>query len=86
MKFHCGRVIATREALSKFHQGILARFLSRHVAGDWGDLSEEDREANERVLLSEDRLFSCYAMGTEKVFCITEWDRSVTTFMLPHEY
>jgi hypothetical protein len=86
MRFNPGRVIATRAALNTFHKAILARLLSRHVHGDWGDLSEEDKAANEDALLNEGRLLSCYAMGSEQVYCITEWDRSITTFLLPEEY
>jgi hypothetical protein len=86
MKFNPGQVIATRAALNTFHQGILAKLLGRHLHGDWGDLSEADRQANEDALINEGRLLSCYAMGSEKVYCITEWDRSITTFILPEEY
>jgi hypothetical protein len=52
------------------------------------DRDEEDRRANERALLSGARLLSAYSLpGTgERVWIITEWDRSVTTILLPAEY
>lgn len=34
--------------------------VNRHVRGDWGDLSDEDREANEVALQGGGRLLSCY--------------------------
>ncbi|MDD2310216.1 MAG: hypothetical protein PHH91_11595 [Desulfuromonadaceae bacterium] len=32
----------------------------RHMAGDWGDVSDEDRVENELALQEGDRLFSVY--------------------------
>lgn len=63
------------------------RALRRHARGDWGDLGEEDRQANERALTDGSRLFSAYhtESGT-KFWIITECDRSVTTVLLPSEY
>jgi hypothetical protein len=61
--------------------------LARHVRGDWGDLEPEDRLQNELGLLLGKRLLSSYVLpGQEKVWIITEADRSVTTVMLPSDY
>ena len=61
--------------------------LRRHATGDWGELNTEDRLANENALLRGHRLFSAYhsAAGV-KFYVITEWDRSVTTVLLPEDY
>ena len=61
--------------------------LRRHARGDWGDLEEEDREANDGALASGERLLSAYSAddGT-KFWVITEWDRSATTVLFPEEY
>ena len=63
-------------------------YLRRHLHGEWGDLSDSDRRQNDAALKSgEDRLFSSYQVTRDlKLWIITEWDRSVTTLLLPSEY
>ncbi|MDR0770587.1 MAG: hypothetical protein LBE75_05260 [Burkholderiales bacterium] len=72
-------------------------FLARHFVGDWGDLCPSDKKQNDRALKSgEDRLFSSYnldkgyedrhGLPADKLWIITEWDRSVTTLLFPSEY
>jgi hypothetical protein len=56
------------------------------MCGDWGDLSDEDKQENEYSLTRRLRLLSRYSFGNEKVWIITEADRSVTTILLPEEY
>ena len=60
----------------------------RHAGGDWGDLSDDDRDLNERALAKGgERIFSAYNLsGGRRVWIITEADRSVTTVLLPEEY
>ena len=63
------------------------RLLARHIHGDWGDLSVEDLAANELALRTGKRLLSSYALPSgEKVWVITEANRSATTILLPDEY
>ena len=53
----------------------------------YGELPEEDRRENEWSLANGARLFSAYATRREdKLWVITEWDRSVTTMLIPSEY
>jgi hypothetical protein len=62
-------------------------YLQRHLSGDWGDLSDDDRHQNDAALKQGDRLLSSYQVTpTLKLWIITEWDRSVTTLLLPNEY
>lgn len=63
-------------------------YLRRHLGGDWGDLDDSDKRQNDAALKSgEDRLFSSYQVAPGlKLWIITEWDRSVTTLLLPSEY
>jgi len=62
-------------------------YLRRHLDGDWGDLCDEDRRSNDVALKNGDRLFSSYRVSDDlKLWIITEWDRSVTTLLLPSEY
>ena len=87
-RFPLGRLVATPGALTLLDEnntGPLA-LLDRHRVGDWGDLDETDRLANEDALLTEGRLLSRYLIGEQPVWVITEWDRSVTTVLLPEEY
>lgn len=88
-QFKLGQIVATPGAIQSLQIAELdpLNLLSRHVTGDWGDLVDEDKEANERALKEGSRVFSSYMLETgQKVWVITEWDRSVTTLLLPHEY
>ncbi len=59
----------------------------RHAAGDWGDLCSEDRRENVYAIRCGFRLLSTYVLSTgERVWIITEADRTVTTVLLPSEY
>ena len=61
--------------------------LFRHARGDWGDLCEEDRKENAFSLANGYRLLSSYKdEAGNKVWIITEADRSVTTVLFPDEY
>ena len=61
-------------------------YLARHASGDWGELDARDRRENERSLKHGWRLLSSYPVGDERIWIITEADRSVTTILLPEEY
>jgi histidine ammonia-lyase len=62
-------------------------FLCRHMSGDWGELSDEDMKENEFSLKEGLRLLSAYQTGKgQKLWIITEADRSATTILLPSEY
>lgn len=89
-RFSPGPVVMTTGVDELVHQGRLnpVPCLRRHLHGDWGDLSDNDRRLNDAALKSgEDRLFSSYQVTPDlKLWIITEWDRSVTTLLLPSEY
>ena len=54
---------------------------------DWGDLSEEDKKANDKALKNGERIMSSYNTENNiRIWVITEWDRSVTTVLLPEDY
>ena len=87
--FSLGQVVATPAALAAIEEAGQnpMQFLLRHVTGDWGDLPEEDKQENEFSLDHGFRIFSAYhTTNGVKFYVITEYDRSVTTFLLPHEY
>ena len=88
-RFALGQVLATPGAIEALEQSQVRAgdLLYRHVTGDWGDLCEEDKQQNERSLRIGARIFSSYLLPTgEKIWVITEADRSATTFLLPIEY
>lgn len=89
-RFHSGRTYATPGALRALEEArqAPAEFLDRHLSGDWGEMDEHDSRLNDRALESgEDRIFSSYHTSAgEKLWIITEWDRSATTVLLPSEY
>ena len=85
-RFPVGMTYATPGALAL--EVDLSKYLRRHHCGDWGDeLCAEDKAANEQALKDGSRLLSCYRTPAgDRLYIITEWDRSVTTIMLPSEY
>lgn len=87
-KFGLGRTVITPGALAKLDPGEATKAITRHVTGDWGDLGDEDKEQNEAALRDGDnRLLSAYhSQKGIKFWIITEYDRSVTTVLLPDEY
>ena len=87
--FELGQIAATPGALAALEKAgqHLGEFLTRHVNREWGDLSEEDRKENDYSLEHGFRLLSAYRTHAgEKLWIITESDRSVTTLLLPEEY
>ncbi len=90
IRFSPGQTVMTIGVAALAQQGQLdpSSYLRRHLSGDWGDLDEGDRRQNDAALTSgEDRLFSSYQVTRDlKLWIITEWDRSVTTLLLPSEY
>ena len=62
-------------------------FLTRHVSGDWGEVPPEDIKENEFSLKHGFRLLSAYRTDAgDKLWVITEADRSSTSILLPDEY
>ena len=85
-----GRVLATPGALrtlSEAGEDPLC-LLARHASGYWGELDAHDRRENQQSLKNGWRVLSSYPIGVggEKVWVITEADRSSTTILLPEEY
>jgi hypothetical protein len=63
------------------------KLLARHANGDWGEVNEHDRQANDYASEHGLRVLSAYTLRTgQKIWIITEADRSMTTILLPEEY
>jgi len=90
--FVLGQCCATPGALQALDKAVQSpmTFLTRHVMGDWSELPEEDQETNRASLGEGDeagRIVSAFKLADGvKIYVITEWDRSVTTLLLPSEY
>ena len=88
-KFPLGQVVATPGALEALERSGQAPefFIQKHLSGDWGDVDRGDQKANEDALRDGERLLSSYyTLRGEKLWVVTEADRSVTTILLPSEY
>jgi hypothetical protein len=86
-RFLSGRMVATPGVRELLGIDEIETALKRHLNGDWGDIPAEDKERNERALREGGGLMSVYqARSGERVWVITEHDRSVTTLLLPSEY
>lgn len=84
-RFPLGRTVATPAAMALCID--LASYMHRHHCGDWGDLCDEDKQANEDALIHGDRILSCYQVGGgRRIYIITEADRASTCILLPEEY
>lgn len=87
--FKLGQVVATPGALELLEETATDGFvlIQRHQHGDWGCVPAEDAEANEYALVTGSRILSSYLLNdTDKLWIITEADRSATTLLLPDEY
>jgi hypothetical protein len=86
--FPLGQVVATRGAIVLMEAARIdpAELLQRHQFGDWGDLDPEDQHENEYALGRRLRIFSAYGKPPDRLWVITEADRSVTTILRPDEY
>lgn len=87
--FEPGQIVATPGALEAMQTNNCLSFdlLVRHLSGDWGVIPEEDAQTNQEALENGYRIMSSYPLANgEKIWVITEADRSYTTFLLPEEY
>jgi hypothetical protein len=81
-KFPIGQVVATRGVFEQLSTVEVGDALRRHMAGDWGDVCEADRQANEDAMINGGRLFSVYHARGVKFWIITEADGSATNVEL----
>lgn len=86
--FNLGQVVATPQALDLAQRTNIdpLQLLQRHHTGDWGDLDASDKETNQQALTNGLRILSSYQCGDEKIWIITEGDRSATTILTPSDY
>lgn len=84
------RIVVTRGVSQheKIEGRDIEKFINRHANGDWGDLDPFDMLQNDIAIEQHHRVMSVYYIpkSNEKVYVITEHDRSITTVLLPSEY
>lgn len=89
MLFDLGHIVATPGALRALQRAeqLPAEFLDRHTTGDWGELVDGDKQENEFSVRNGFEILSAYTTSAgDKIWIITEADRSATTLLLPEEY
>ncbi len=87
--FELGQNVATPGALAALKKAGQqpGEFLTRHVNREWSDLPDDDRKENDYSLEHGFRLLSSYRTNADdRLWIITESDRTVTTILLPEEY
>ena len=87
--FPLGQVISTPAALKTMRATNVEplSLLCRHIAGDWGNLDQHDKQLNDLAVKDGSRIFSAYHIGPKlRIWLITEADRSSTTVLLPDDY
>ena len=85
--FPLGKLVGTPRAMQAVPLEVIIAALVRHGRGDWGRVSPDDWQANQRALVDGGRLLSVYeTRDGGRFWIITEGDRSLTTVLLPDEY
>jgi hypothetical protein len=80
--FHPGRLLVTPAAMAALRtNGVpVICVMLRHISGDWGCISEDDKRENDLSINAGLRLLSVYRLPDQtRILVITEWDRSHTT-------
>lgn len=91
-KFRLGRMVMTPAVRDLVRDNtafarLVVQSLLRHSQGEWGEITEEAKQANEIALRAGSQLRSVYhAEGLPEIWIITKSDRSVTTVLFPFEY
>lgn len=86
--FKLGMIVATPGVLEHFdrHEINAQVYIERHQCGDWGNVPPEDAQENDLSVQNGFRVLSSYDIAGERVWIITEADRSSTTLLFPSEY
>lgn len=86
-KFLLGRIVITPGAIEALAGESPFTYLKKHMSGDWGEVSKADAKENDFSVKNGFRILSSYALSTgQKIWLITEADRSSTCILLPEEY
>ena len=82
-----GQTVVTRAAREVLSDYDIHNALRRHETGDWGEVTKSDWNTNDDALKYDERVLSIYQSADGvRFWIITEWDRSVTTVLMPEDY
>lgn len=87
--FPFGQVVSTPGALEAMQAANVSplALLHRHLRGDWGNLDKQDKQLNDLAVRDGTRILSAYDIAEgQRIWLITEADRSSTCFLFPSEY
>ena len=84
--FSLGNIFITSGASDALNHSDVLAVLGRHARGDWGDVCEEDKQANDGAVIDGERLLSAYVCDATRVWVITEADRALTSILLAEDY
>ena len=90
-KFELGEILISLDVgnfidENEFDRLIIAGLLNRHQNGDWGDMDEKYKKANNISLKKGQRVVSSFTIGKEIIWIVTESDRSLTGVIFPSQY
>ena len=86
-RLQLGKVVITANAQEELDPVDVLESVSKHQHHDWGNMCEEDKNQNDLAVEEGLRIHSSYKDRNNKEFwIITEYDRSVTTILLPEDY
>lgn len=93
-RFDLGQVVATPAAIQALEEAnqSAVELITRHVNGNWGDLDEDDKKANEDAVKNGSRILSAYTLSNQiRIWVLTEaknddGKRASTCLLLPEEY
>ena len=91
-KFDPGRILSSRAILERSESDsefktFVDTSLERHISGDWGDILEQDKKKNDDALkIKNMQIISVYNNDDDKIYVITEWDKSSTLALFSFEY
>jgi hypothetical protein len=86
-KLNIGQLLLTPGVIDLKDDTFIFKSLSRHANGDWGNVCEDDWKENDFSINNSLRILSSYTNDKgNKIWIITEANRSVTTVLLPEEY
>lgn len=91
-KLDLGQIVITQnvniaiKSNNKFYEFVMES-LEKYKNKDWGNMCKEDKEINDDAIKTgESRIFAAYEKEKDKIWIITEWDKSLTTILFPSDY
>ena len=79
--------VNNRIAESKSFAEHVIEAMSKFTNKDWGNLCDEDKEANDQAVISKDRVLASYGKGDDKIWIIKDAGKGApVTILFPDEY